>query len=856
MKPLRSFRSVSKLPAPLEAMNSLARNFWWRWNRSTRELFEEIDPELWEQLDGNPTAVLQRLSAERMAELAADDAMLFRLQRECEAFEAYCGRPPAFSDEPLPLAAYFCAEFALAEFFRIYSGGLGVLAGDHLKASSDLGAPLVGVGLFYHRGYFQQRLTPDGWQMEAYPYNDATQLPMEEAKDSNGDPIHINAQIDGETVWARVWNVDVGRTRLLLLDSNMQRNSRNSRAITDRLYGGDENRRLAQEIMLGIGGARALEALGIRPDVFHMNEGHAALLSVERLRQLTAQGASLAEALERVRASNVFTTHTPVPAGNRAYPSALMENRLRPYLNEIGISWEAFRKLGQSTDDPEKFGMTDLALRMSSYANGVSRLHGDVSRKMWSRVWGELPDEETPIDHITNGVHLPTWVSKEMGELFDSRLGPRWQTEPAQEKVWENVDSIRASELWRAHERCRERLIEYARAQLKMRLRERHARHSEIEAANEALDTETLTIGFARRAATYKRLYLLLRDEARLTALLTHTERPVQLIIAGKSHPDDGGGKEIIQRVIQFSHRPEIQGRLMFLENYNMRLGELMVAGVDIWLNTPRRPHEASGTSGMKAAANGVLNLSVLDGWWAEAYEEAEEMGRHLAGWAIGDPSADGLSDEEIDLMDANLLYETLERDAVPVFYDRDEGNIPREWTRRMKQSIQTFAPRYNMRRTVRDYVEKAYRPAAQRRARLEENEAAAAKELGEWKRRVAERWKHVKIIRTQIDAPDALTAGEPAPVEAEIALGGLLPSDLRVQAVAGRLSLTNIAAPMSGMEYFDLEYCPERSAGRNAVFAGEMRVSLSGHVGVTARVLPSHPNLASHVETGFILWA
>ena len=856
MKPLRSFRSVPQLPPSLADMERLALNFWWRWNHSARDLFEDIHPEVWEELDRNPVAALQRLEADRLEELAQDDAIRFRLERERSAFETYCQRPPNFEDADLPLAAYFCAEFALAEYFRIYSGGLGVLAGDHLKSSSDIGAPLVGVGLFYHRGYFEQRLTPDGWQMEAFPYNDSTQLPMREAKGPDGDSVRVEVLIGGEAAQARIWDVDVGRTRLILLDTNVSENAPHLRNITDRLYGGDENHRLAQEIVLGIGGARALQALGIRPDVYHLNEGHAALLTVERLRQLTEEGLPLEAAMELARVSNVFTTHTPVPAGNRAYPVSMMKRHMEPYLEQIGMPWSQFLKLGQFADDPEKFGMTDLALRTSSYANGVSELHGHVSRAMWSRIWGGLPAEESPIDHITNGVHLPTWISREMGALFDSRLGPRWRSDPERAEVWEKVDAIRPAELWRAHERCRERLIDHARTQLKRQLQTRHASHAEIAAADETLDTETLTIGFARRAATYKRLYLLLSDSGRLKALLTHPERPMQLIVSGKSHPDDGGGKEMIKNLILFAQEHGLQNRVVFLENYNMRIGELMVAGVDVWLNTPRRPHEASGTSGMKAAANGAINLSVLDGWWAEAHDLALDAGQDYVGWAIGDPRADNLSDAEIDRMDASLLYETLEREVGPDFYDRDEENVPRAWVRRMKQSIQTFAPRFNTNRMVRDYVEKAYRPAAARRARFSADDAAAARGLGEWKRRVSQAWGKVRILQTQIDAPDTVTAGEPVRVEAAVQLGGLEPGDLRVEAAAGRLSLTDIASPMTDVHYAELAYRPERSTPLRAVFAGELSTALSGHVGVTARVLPYHPNLTNPVETGLILWA
>jgi starch phosphorylase len=843
----------------LDGLGALSQNLWWSWNHSATELFRSLDPELWEQTEQNPVAFLSRLRPETLEARAREDAIRYRVQRELENLNEYRERLAWFSrtyprETTQPLVAYFCAEYGLAASFRIYSGGLGVLAGDHLKAASDLGIPLVAVGLFYHRGYFRQRLSMDGWQLEGYPYNDAAQQPMQLVKSPDGSPRRVHVTVGGEKTLVQIWRVDVGRVALYLLDTNIVENPPHLRSITDRLYGGDRNHRISQEIVLGIGGVRALEAMGIEPDVYHMNEGHAAFLIVERLRRYVERGLPLPAAVQAVQASNVFTTHTPVPAGNENFANDLLQYHLNPYLNETGIVWEQFLKWGQVEAGQGEFGMTILALRFSSYANGVSRLHGDVSRRMWQKVWDGVLTDETPIRHITNGVHTATWVSDELADLYDSYLGPRWRDEPHDASTWNRIDDIPPAELWRAHERSRERLIGFTRQRLTHQLKLRNASSADLRAAAEALDPKTLTIGFARRFATYKRAYLLLRDPDRLIRLLTNREHPVQFIFAGKSHPDDHPAKDMIRAIVQFAQRPEVRRHIVFVEDYDMHIASLLVAGADVWLNTPRRPLEASGTSGMKAVCNGVLNASILDGWWDEAYRDLATRGEF--GWGIDNADARDAGDEEVDNLDAGILYTLFEREIVPLFYDRGADNVPREWVQRMKNSIRLLTPVFNTHRMLVDYVRDAYVPVSLRSAALIKDDAKGARELGAWKERIQAAWSRVAIKNVEIDAGDVVTAGTPVMARVEADLGGLDAKDVRAEVAVGLLHLTDISAPLERVECTPLRHNARRSVGGITVFDGRFTCRLSGHVGVTVRLLPNHPNLATPVELGLIRWA
>jgi len=669
MKAIKTLEIQPALPDRLEPLREIAYNLLWSWQLETIEMFRRLDRTLWEKVNHNPVALLGSIDQEKLDRAAADDAFLAHLDRVYEDLKFYEASPTWFSkthfSTSTPVIAYFSAEFGLTECLPIYSGGLGILAGDHLKSASDLGVPLVGVGLLYQRGYFQQYLNADGWQQEFYPDNDFYNLPVWPEVTPGGEPAKITVEFPGRKVYARVWRIQVGRIPLLLLDTNVRENNVEDRKITAELYGGDNENRLKQEILLGIGGIRALRQAGINPAVCHMNEGHSAFLGLERIRLLiTESNLSFREAATVSSKSTIFTTHTPVPAGIDTFPPALMTKYFSDYFPSLLIGREEFLGLGRRDpkNDSEPFNMAYLALHLSSYANGVSELHGAISRKMWKNRWPEVPDDEIPIDHITNGVNTRSWIPAEMAQLFDRYLGPDWAAKPADESIWEDIEAIPDDELWRTHERRRERLVAFARRRLGEQLKRRGARDLELRRAGEALDPEALTIGFARRFATYKRATLIFRDPERLRKILTNVDCPVQLIIAGKAHPQDSEGKELIRHIIHFARAEDIRRRILFLENYDITIGRYLVQGVDVWLNNPRRPLEASGTSGMKVLFNGGLNLSVVDGWWAEGYSPER-------GWAIGS----GEEYEDLNYQDeveASAIYDLLEKEIVPLFYD------------------------------------------------------------------------------------------------------------------------------------------------------------------------------------------
>ncbi|MEQ9335798.1 MAG: alpha-glucan family phosphorylase, partial [Miltoncostaeaceae bacterium] len=672
------------LPERIAALSEIAANVWSTWTAEARALFTRLDPDLWETVERNPSALLRRVAQERLDAAAADASYVAEVARVVARQRAYLADPGRLAglgaeagSRPM-LVAYFSLEFGLDAGIPLYSGGLGVLAGDHLKAASDVGVPLVGVGLMYGNGYFRQSLGPDGGQREGYPPTDHADLPLTDQLDPAGRPVVVEVQVGPELVRAAVRRIQVGRVPLLLLDSDIAGNSDAARGITGTLYGGDREMRIRQEVLLGVGGVRALAAAGLTPSVFHMNEGHSALLAIERIRSLMADsGLGVAEAREVVVASTVFTTHTPVPAGNETFDLGLARAYLEPLAAAIDMSWDELADLASHPDGQAMFGMTPLALRTSGFANGVAELHGDTSRRMWHGLWPELPVDEVPITSITNGIHHPTWISRELSELLDRYVGPALLERPDDPEVWAAAAAIPAGELWRVHELRRERLVLLARRRLQAQLaRQNGSRRVAAGAAEEALRPDALTICFARRFATYKRANLLFRDPERLARLLGDEERPVQIVIAGKAHPLDVPGKDVLRGVVQFTQRAEVRDRVVFLEDYDMHMARYLVQGADVWLNIPRRPLEASGTSGMKAAVNGALNLSVLDGWWAEGYGPD-------CGWAIGggevydDP-------EENDAVEAEALYTLLEREVVPTFFARDATGRPREWIQMM----------------------------------------------------------------------------------------------------------------------------------------------------------------------------
>jgi len=711
MKAKIKYDVVPNLPDNLEVLRRIAHNLCFSWNDDLQNLFQRMDPRLWATCKHNPVLMLGLISQERLNELAHDQGFMAQLERVTSDFDRYLSQPRVQSaeycaEEPLQVA-YFSAEFGLIQCLPIYSGGLGILAGDHLKSASDLNVPLVGVGLLYQGGYFSQYLTADGWQMETYPQNDFSNMPVRPARDEDGKPVSVTVMIKEVPVEVQVWQIMVGRISLYMLDTNVEPNPPELRRITGQLYGGDREMRLHQEIILGIGGVRALKALGIEPTAIHMNEGHSAFSALERINILRQEkGLSFDAAREVVTASTIFTTHTPVPAGNDTFHPDLIRAHFEEYVKNLGINFKVLLGYGRldPRDENESFGMTTLALRLSAHSNGVSRLHGKVSRSMWQKVWVHHPVEDVPIDHITNGIHVPTWISREMGALFSRYLGPDWAEDPDHERVWQQIDEIPGTELWRTHERCREHLVGYVRSRLTEQLKRRGASTAEIIRAGEVLTPEALTIGFARRFATYKRATLLFRDSDRLARLLNNAKRPVQIIIAGKAHPQDNEGKELIKDIIHLSHEERFRRSVVFLEDYNMDVTFHMVSGSDLWLNTPRRPLEACGTSGMKALANGSLNLSTLDGWWDEAYHPD-------CGWALG--HGELYQNEELqDNIESLDLYNLLENEIVPLFYQRGMDGMPRDWVQKMRTGLRRLVPIYNSHRMVQEYLNRYYLPA------------------------------------------------------------------------------------------------------------------------------------------------
>lgn len=793
VRPIHSFSVIPALPPALEGLREIAYNLGWSWAYDAIELFRRLDRDLWESCGHNPVLMLGNIEQEKLEAAASNDALPEHLRRVTERLDSYMSRQSTWykricgerADDCA--IAYFSAEFGLTECMSIFAGGLGILAGDHLKSASDLGVPLVGVGLLYQQGYFRQYLNQAGWQQEAYEDNDFHNLPLSPAVDTSGAPVTITVQFPGRPVFAKVWRAQIGRVPLYLLDTNIEPNSvPEDRNITEQLYGGDNETRIKQEILLGVGGYRALEALEINPSVFHMNEGHSAFLALERTRRLMVlRGLSFAEARELASAGLVFTAHTPVEAGHDYFSSELMDRYFGDYARSLGISREAFLALGRAVGRDD-FCMTVLALRFASHANGVSQLHGQVSRTMWQKLWPQVPAEEIPIGHITNGVHFASWTSLEIKRVYDRYLGPDWRDEPANSNVWSRAQSIPAEELWRTHEIRRERLVAWARRHVREQRVRGGAPQFEVDAADEILNPDALTIGFARRFATYRRATLILRDLPRLKRILYDNARPVQLIYSGKAHPHDEKGKDLIRQITELTRDPDLGRRIVFLEDYDMAVARYLVQGVDVWLNTPARPNEASGTSGMKAAANGALNLSTLDGWWDEVWNDTQYP--RAIGWGIG--KGEMYADPRYqDQVEAEALYDLLERDVIPTFYDRGSDRLPRKWIERMKTSIHSLCHFVNTHRMVSDYVQEFYFPAHDHFRALDANGAVRARSLAAWLQRVEQEWRHVRIESVERGAGSTLPAGSKVHARVRVQLGALMPGDVAVELYIGRLS-------------------------------------------------------------------
>ncbi|MEW4526470.1 alpha-glucan family phosphorylase [Maioricimonas sp. JC845] len=696
-----------------DKLTELAGNLWWSWQPEVTSIFREIDHDLWDELSHNPILLLREYSPDRLEERARQEVLHSRINGAYRRWQEYMDSSDTWGDTHAGVlghrpAAYFSAEFGLHESLRVYSGGLGVLAGDHLKSASDLGIPLVAVGLFYHEGYFSQKVDEHGWQQEQYTFAEPSDLPMTEAIGADGKPVKIAVETRHGSIFARVWRLNVGRVPLYLLDTNIPENSDEDRKLTARLYGGDHRTRIRQEIMLGIGGVRALTALGINPRVIHMNEGHSAFAPLEIIRmRIKNDGLSFDDALRETAASGVFTTHTPVPAGHDRFDHSLIEEHLGPLADELGLGVDACMGLGRV--DPhnhsESFCMTVLAFKTSRRANAVSNLHGVVSRRMWHSLWPYRSEEEIPIGHITNGVHVSTWLAHQMRVLYDKVLPANWHLKSGEPEVWAGFERVTPAELWETHQSLKNRLIVFARESLVKQAQRLKRSEADSQALENVLDPRTLTIGFARRFAPYKRADLIIRDIDRLARLADDPERPVQFIFAGKAHPADDHGKSILQRIARLEHDDRFFGRIVFLEDYDMNLTRHLVQGVDVWLNNPRRPLEASGTSGQKVVLNGGLNFSILDGWWAEAFDGEN-------GFAIGTGQTHANQDIQ-DQRDADSLMDVLEHEIIPLYYDRDDDDLPLGWISRMKRAVRTLGWRFNADRMVMDYVKECYIPAA-----------------------------------------------------------------------------------------------------------------------------------------------
>jgi len=851
MPNIKKYTVVAKLPPKLERLREIAFNIWWCWDPDAIDLFFRIDRDLWIKVKQNPVRLLGEVEQDRLEKLAKDEGYLAHLERVYVRFQDYVNNNNWFEKNADAAknfqAAYFSAEFGLHESIAIYSGGLGVLAGDHLKAASDLGCPLVAVGLMYREGYNTQYLNADGWQQERYPQNDFYNMPVTLVRDKDGELVVITVEYPEGPVKARIWRINVGRVPLYLLDCDFEANDPDNREITARLYGGDNDMRIRQEILLGMGGVTLIRELGVKPTVWHMNEGHSAFMTLERIRNLMQnEGLTLDHSIESVKAASVFTTHTPVPAGNDMFLPELMEHFFRKYTHDIGISTNEFMGMGRQdpSDHREPFCMTVLALKLSTFANGVAALHGDTAREMWSRTWQDVPKAEVPITSITNGVHLRSYVSRDLAGLFDRYLGPDWITDPSDASVWERAESIPDAELWRTHERRRERLVNFARRRIAAQLMSRGAPRAEIEAAKEVLDPDVLTIAFARRFATYKRATLLLTDPERLVRLLENKDRPVQFVFAGKAHPADNLGKELIRNIVHFVRHYDIRNRIVFIEDYDINVARYMTQGVDCWLNTPRRPMEASGTSGMKAAANGAMNISIPDGWWCEA----EDLGEN--GWSIGRGETYD-NQEEQDFVESEMLYELLEQEVVPTYYDRGADGLPRQWVARMKCAIRTINPIFNTHRMVQEYTDRFYKAATDRRNAMKENNRERSKALAEWKEKARACWPNVKFVSTTSGPLEGLAYGSSLEVETELGLDQLTPDDVNVEIYYGGLD------PYGRIVDGNSSHMELAGPAKDGIFKfkGSIVCDKTGQMGFTVRVIPMHADLAQKHETALITW-
>ncbi|MBV9618400.1 MAG: alpha-glucan family phosphorylase [Verrucomicrobia bacterium] len=850
MPTFQTYNVIPTLPAVLEPLREITFNLWWTWEPSARRLFRHLDPDLWNRTNHNPVRMLQLSRQARLEELAQDKAFLRELKQVHDTFRNYLARQDTYGKGGAGAAikkpvAYFSAEFGFHESIPNYSGGLGILAGDHCKSASDLDLNFIAVGLLYRHGYFRQEIDKDGAQQAISLNQNFHHLPLREVQ-RDGANLLVSVRILDREVFAKIWQLQVGRISLFLLDTDISENTAEDRLITAELYGGDQEMRMRQEIMLGIGGVKALNALGIEPEVFHMNEGHSAFLALERIRRrVVDKKLDFYSALQIAASANVFTTHTPVPAGNDSFPRDMMRKYFGEFAKDLGIPFDELLSFGQTrTDRSEPFSMTILALRLSRHSNGVSKLHGDVSRSLWRDVWNGVPVHEVPITSITNGIHTKTWMAPEFSALYTKCLG-EWEEHVTEPDFWQRVIDIPDAQLWETHQQLKQRLVEFVRERVRLRGERIGDSPEAIRNVNRILDPEILTIGFARRFATYKRGALLFSDKERLKRLLNDTTRPVQFIFAGKAHPRDEGGRALIQEVYKFSREAGFENRVVFLEDYDSYIARRLVQGVDLWLNTPLRPMEASGTSGMKCCPNGGINLSVLDGWWHEGFNG-------INGWAIAPEINDGTVEFQT-AVDANSLYQLLENQIIPLYYAKPDGRLPLAWLQLMRESIRSVTPIFNTHRMVKEYTERLYIPAARSHENFSRNGCEPATHLSQWKARMRKDWPQVRIHDVQVGNKDRqnILVGESLQVSCHVNLGDVDPNHVRVEAYHGEAENGGIKNPSVTIL---------NASGRNGdgsyVYHGSVPASESGAYGFSVRVVPTHPNLMQAHELRLIAWS
>ncbi len=840
-----------QLPKPIEKLDEVSQNLWWSWNTEFLKIFKEIDIDLWERCGKNPVKFLKQVDQEKLELASQNQEILKKYKSSIENYENYIKSKNTWFNKQYPenkedVIAYFSAEYGLDETLPIYSGGLGILSGDHLKSASDLGIPLVAIGLLYKNGYFKQIIDRNGQQLTEYNNIDLDNLPIKPVKDENGEDLIINIKMLKDKLYIKVWKICVGRVNLYLLDTDIEENKEEYRGITLRLYGGDQEMRIRQEMVLGIGGVTLLRELGIKPTVYHMNEGHSSFLVLEAIKN-TIKEKQLCFAISKdiVTAQTVFTTHTPVPAGNDIFPIALVEKYFDGYWKELGISKEEFLELGMKPKEINKttFNMGILALKIAGKKNGVSKLHGSVSRELFSDVWPEISPQESPITYVTNGIHTCTWLAPNIKELYNEYLDPYWQDKIYEDSTWEKISRIPDEKLWKEHQYRKEKLLKLVKDNVTQRLKNNGTHYERIREVVSNLNPEALTIGFARRFATYKRATLIFKDLERMTQILNDSKRPVQIIFAGKAHPADKEGQDLIRYIHEISMMPQFKGKILLLENYNINVARHLVSGVDVWLNNPRRPMEASGTSGEKASVNGVVNFSILDGWWAEGYNTKN-------GWAIG-TNAEYYSYEEQDLADSESIYRILEDKIIPTYYNKDENGISKDWINLMKNSIMSTGGKYSTSRMLVDYAKDLYMPLCDITNKYYKD-LEKVTEYNKIKQNLYSNWNDIEI--TQENNLDNITidAGNEIKVACKVKLPNIDKENIQVECYYGKI-LDNGIVEDTQIEKMDLV----AEDSENKVYSYETRIGLKtgGNYGYTFRVMPKHEMLLEKANLNLIKW-